>query len=387
MKSKEVHFYSAYLRKGGANLACDSLYTELKSNIKNINFSRSTFNEQINFKYKLNRISGKLISSISYQSQFYRPYTEKYLKKDFNNFSIVHAHWLNNIPLNSIPKCESLIITAHDQWFFNYGWAWDPISLNSPTKKLELGINNFSKFLKISKKPLTYISDNYPLEKIITPSSWLRNYILYKTNLPKDKIVVIKNIINTNYFNFNNKIYKKFREDTNHAVIVTSTAYWQEWRKGGELLMKLFRKLLEVYKGNIEFKIIGKINIDTDIKNNATLYGNLQNKSKIASILNSSNCMVMPSRLENLTQTICEGLLCGLPTVAFDVGGNKEIISNETFGSLVEYPHIERFIIPITELVEKDNQISRKARAEEAKLKFSNSSIIKKHLEVYKDYL
>lgn len=387
MKFKDIHFYSAHLKKGGANLACDSLYTKLKSEVENITFSRSSFNQKNNFKYKINRISGKLISSISYQSQFYRPYTDNSVKKDFKDFSIVHAHWLNNIPLNSIPKCSSLIITAHDQWFFNYGWAWDPISLNSPTKKLELGIENLSRLNKTSKKPLKYISDNYPLKKIITPSFWLKNYILNKTNLPEKKIVVIKNIINTNSFYYNNKIYKKFRENTNHPVIVASTAYWQEWRKGREFLMKLFRKIISVYKGKVEFKIIGKIKIDTDLKNNSTLYGNLQDKNKISSILNSSNCMVMPSRLENLTQTICEGLLCGLPVAAFDVGGNKEIISNESFGFLIDYPNIDRFISPITELVKQDNAISRKIRADEAKIKFSNTSIINKHLELYNNYL
>ena len=97
--------------------------------------------------------------------------------------------------------------------------------------------------------------------------------------------------------------------------------------------------------------------------------------------------MVMPSRLENLTQTICEALLCGLPVVAFNVGGNKEIISDSSFGDLIDYPKVDRFISSITELKKSDDEIFRKQRAEKAKTKFSNASIIKKHLDLYEDYL
>ena len=47
---------------------------------------------------------------------------------------------------------------------------------------------------------------------------------------------------------------------------------------------------------------------------------------------------------------------------------------NESFGFLVDYPNFERFISPITDLVKQDNTITRKIRAEEAKIKFSSKN-------------
>ena len=82
-------------------------------------------------------------------------------------------------------------------------------------------------------------------------------------------------------------------------------AYWKEWRKGKDLLMKIFRRILNIYKKEVVFKIIGKIEVEKDLKNHCILY---DNKTQIAEVFNSAHCMVMTSRLENLTQTICEAL-------------------------------------------------------------------------------
>ena len=387
MKFKNIHFYSAHIKKGGANIACDSLFNALSESENNINFSRSAYKKEGAIKYNLNRILGKVIAATTYQSQFYRPFTSNNTISNTPYFSIVHAHWLNNIPLNSIPFSKSLIITAHDQWLVNSGWAWDPTSLNSPTKRIETAINSISRSLYSSKEPLNYLDDHYPLRKIITPSIWLKNYIIEKTNFPSKKISVIKNIINTNIFKFYKDIYFDFKKRNNKIVIVASTAYWQEWRKGRQLLMEIFRKFISLYGDKVKFKIIGDIEIDTDIKKYSILYGNLKNKKQIASILNSSNCMIMPSRLENLTQTICEALLCGVPVVAYNVGGNEEIISDSCFGDLIDYPKVEEFIYSVAELTKSDDDIIREERSEKAKIKFSNQSIIKKHLSLYNNYL
>ena len=388
MKSKKIHFYSAYLKRGGACIACDSLFSAFFNNFDEFKISRSSFydNGKIILKNEVLRFLGKIISLPTYQSQFYLPHTRTNHKNDIYSNSLVHAHWINNIPMNSIPRCKSLILTAHDQWLFNNGWAWDPNSLNSPTKRLEKRIENISKIVRKYPNPIDFLRNNYPLKKIITPSLWLKNYVLYKTNLRSEEVQVIPNIIDSSFFNFDKNSYNNLIESNSNLVIVASTAYWKEWRKGKNLLMEIFRRILKVYKKGVVFKIIGKIEVEKDLKDHCILYGNLSNKAEIAKILNSSNCMVMTSRLENLTQTICESLFCGLPVIAFDVGGNKEIISGMNFGDLVKYPNVNDFIDPIIHFSISDDELIRRERSKAAKLKYSKSKIIKKHFELYKKY-
>ena len=388
MKTKKIHFYSAYLNRGGACGACDSLFNACLDNFDEFKISRSSFymNGKVILKNEFLRLLGKGISIPTHQSQFYIPHSSVNRTSQTHEDALIHAHWINNIPINSIPTCKSLIITAHDQWLLNNGWAWDPNSLNSPTKQLEKRIEEISKIFRNYPTPIEYLRNNYPLKKVIAPSAWLKSYILHKTNLRNEEVQVIPNIINSSFFNYDQELYNKSKQGKSKLVIVASTAYWKEWRKGKDLLMKIFRRILNIYKKEVVFKIIGKIEVEKDLKNHCILYGNLSNKTQIAEVFNSAHCMVMTSRLENLTQTICEALFCGLPVITFDVGGNKEIISNKDFGDLVKYPNINDFIDSIIHFSKIDNEIDREKRSKAAKLKFSKSKIIKKHFSLYEKF-
>lgn len=386
MDKIKINYFSAYLNKGGANKACNNLFYYARKNINDFNITRTNFYDSKNpkFKTKLMRLVGKLISLPTKQSQCYVPFILKNVEKDRIFYDIVHAHWLNNIPLNSIPNCRSLVLTAHDQWLFNTCWAWDPNYLKSPTRKIENKISTFIKSINSHNSALDIINELYPLKKIITPSSWLKEYILSKTNFQRSKIQVIKNIIDQSKFKYNIDENKSFHNNQKKLVIVASTAYWQEWRKGKTLLFEILKKIIKITQSNVIFKIIGKLEVDNEIKNHSILYGNLNDKNKIASILNTANCMIMPSRLENLTQTICEALFCGLPVLAFDVGGNSEIITDKSLGNLITYPNVSNFIDPIMDIYLKENYMNRKIRSITAKKAFCNSEIIKQHLNLYK---
>ena len=121
MNSSSLHIYSAYLNKGGANIAADSLFNGIKNSNKIQTVSRSSFYESTKSKYKahLIRVIGKVVGSPTYQNTCYLPYSDFLHKQDFSNYELVHSHWINNIPLNSIPNCNNLIMTAHDQWIIN----------------------------------------------------------------------------------------------------------------------------------------------------------------------------------------------------------------------------------------------------------------------------
>jgi len=48
----------------------------------------------------------------------------------------------------------------------------------------------------------------------------------------------------------------------------------------------------------------------------------------------SADVMVVPSLQENLSNTILESLSCGTPVVAFDIGGNPDMIEHKSNGYL-----------------------------------------------------
>ncbi|RIK69237.1 MAG: hypothetical protein DCC65_00375 [Planctomycetota bacterium] len=59
-------------------------------------------------------------------------------------------------------------------------------------------------------------------------------------------------------------------------------------------------------------------------------------QARVARILNAADLFVLASRSEGWCNAIAESLACGCPVVATDVGGNREIISDDRCGRLVD---------------------------------------------------
>jgi glycosyltransferase involved in cell wall biosynthesis len=54
----------------------------------------------------------------------------------------------------------------------------------------------------------------------------------------------------------------------------------------------------------------------------------------LRALYSAADVIVVPSLQENLSNVIMESLSCGTPVVAFDVGGNKDMILNRQNGYL-----------------------------------------------------
>lgn len=56
---------------------------------------------------------------------------------------------------------------------------------------------------------------------------------------------------------------------------------------------------------------------------------------RVATMLNAADLFVLASRSEGWCNAIAESLACGCPVVATDVGGNREIVTDDALGALV----------------------------------------------------
>jgi glycosyltransferase involved in cell wall biosynthesis len=80
-----------------------------------------------------------------------------------------------------------------------------------------------------------------------------------------------------------------------------------------------------------QFKQIKDYNLSNNIKFNGSVP-----YEKIVDFYNNSDIFVLPSLMEGLSNAIMEAMASGLPIVATDVGGNKELIKSEKGGYLVQ---------------------------------------------------
>lgn len=73
---------------------------------------------------------------------------------------------------------------------------------------------------------------------------------------------------------------------------------------------------------------------DTGIPFPVRFLGNLHDDLSLCIVYSAADVMVVPSEQENLSNGIMESMACGTPVVAFDIGGNPDMIKHRENGYL-----------------------------------------------------
>lgn len=160
-------------------------------------------------------------------------------------------------------------------------------------------------------------------------------------------------------------------------------------RKGFDMLIKAFSKV-NLPSDKWELRIIGwgeeKENLENLIKEcklekNIHLLGKMD-KKEISEELSKSNVFVLPSRNENFSVAILEGLAMGLPVIATDCGGIRECLNNKN-GIIVPVDDCVAMADAIKEIISNYTNFDREYIAEDSKNRFSPKAIASQLIEVF----
>ncbi len=153
--------------------------------------------------------------------------------------------------------------------------------------------------------------------------------LLYK--VPLEKIKVAYNPVDTDKFYLKNKISKNFIRFVNVGRLNEN--------KNQKMLIEAFFEVQKEFP-NTKLALIGdgvlRKNLEEQVKKNkledkVEFYGNIDYVEKI---LNKSDIFVLTSIYEGVPISIIEAMACGLPIIATNVGGIKDIVNKN--GILIE---------------------------------------------------
>jgi len=314
------------------------------------------------------------------------------------NPDIVHLNWITGgmIRIEDLAKIKQPIVwTLHDNWAFTGGCH---IMWECEKYKTECGACPILGSLKeddLSKK--VFLRKKKTFSKIrnmviVTPSRWLYECSKNSALLKDRRHFRIPNLVNTDVFKPFDK--EKARELWNlpknkKLILFGAMNALSDVNKGFNLLVEAIHK---INYEDIEIVIFGSSQPERppNFKFRTHYLGRLYDDISLVSLYNAADITVVPSLQENLSNTIMESLSCGVPVVAFNIGGNSDMIEHKINGYLAkpfDTEDLAQGIEWILSLSESEyNRLCRNARDKVLK-EFDSKIVAKKYIKLYEEVL
>lgn len=291
-----------------------------------VNYAPSWFNKSINKRY------------FSYS---FSPSFNVVRKINELNPDIVHLHWINAgmLRIEDLDKIKAPIVwSLHDSWPFTGGChiMWDCEKFKSYCGSCHIlnSSQERDKSFNIWNRK-KYIFQDIDIT-IVGLSRWIANNAK-ESSLFRDKnIINLPNPISIDEFKLidRNESRMFWKLPKNKKLILFGALFIStDVNKG---YSKLIEALFLIGKGQIEFVVFGmnEPEIIPNLNHKIHFLGQINDNMKLAKLYNAADVLVVPSLQENLSNTIMESLSCGTPVVAFDIGGNGDLIEHKKNGYL-----------------------------------------------------
>ena len=399
----KIKIFSTNDTFGGASRACFRLFNSLKHHTENdvkLNVAQKFSNDfnviPINkFKNLIRKILNRLEKTIlrfnkTSNKIFHSLGLFGVIRSSEINSSdsdIINVHWINLsfMSIYTISKIKKpVVITLHDSWFF-CGCEHHPISNSDSRFKNGYITENFSSLNKLVWKEKKRVFKNNL--NFIAPSKWIYKNAKQSPIFRDNDIIHIPNPLDTETFMPHDKSLskQKYGFDVNSKVVLFGVFGDPNEinNKGIDLLLKSLELINDenficICIGHMQEDIlVGKIKIK--------FLGRIHDEKELSYMYSLADVVVIPSRMENLTQMGTESMSCGTPVVAFDVGGNCDIIDKAT-GILVQPYNVNDFskaIVKILKLNINDYKLMSKKCRRKAELNWSSEIVAKKYNEYF----
>lgn len=203
---------------------------------------------------------------------------------------------------------------------------------------------------------------------------------VYRIN--QNRIPIVYNGIDLKRFEINNK-----NVDKDEFVIIHVGRFADV--KNQMLLVQAFEQILNKHKcklwligdGEDYFKVQSYIE-RRPCKDSIVLWGNQSNPE---TFLAKASLFVLPSKYEGIPMSIAEAMASGLPIIASNVGGIRDMITHGVNGILIT-PNLAELIEAIDEIITNKDLRERLAiKSKESSKKFSNINMANGYLNIYRD--
>lgn len=321
------------------------------------------------------------------------PFTSIVKKINSLNPDVVHLHWITGgfVRIEDLAKIKAPVVwSLHDMWAFTGGCHYDEECGKFIAGCGECPVLGSSKHKDLSNKVLKRKESSFKKQRnmtIVGLSKWLENKAQSSFLFHQTSVVNLPNPIDSSCFApfdkhnartlFNLPLDKKL-------ILFGAMGATSDPRKG---FIKLSDALQHLKSDNTELVVFGsnRPKVSQGFKQKVHYLGHLYDDVSLRILYSTADVMVVPSLQENLSNAIMESLACGTPVVAFDIGGNPDLIEHRTNGYLAEPFNNQDLARGIDWVLQHQNPgvLSNNAR-EKVIHSFESNLVARQYIDLYK---
>ena len=312
------------------------------------------------------------------------------------NPDIVHLHWIAGamMSVKDLARIDKPIVwSLHDMWAFTGGEHCDEDQQHYLDNCGNSKVLNSKKDNDLSRKGWQRKRQVYAQMEdmtIVGLSDWMHQAAKSSSLLKNKSHIHLPNPIDTTVFAPFNKVEARrlFNLPTDKKLILFGAMNaTSDPNKGFE---HIFTALKASILENTELVIFGSSQPTTPLNFKQTVHylGQLHDDVSLRVLYSAADVMVVPSLQENLSNAIMESLACGTPVVAFDIGGNSDMIEHQKNGYLVQPFNTDDLADGIEWLLNAANyqQLCDNAR-DKVLTNFDSQLVAKRYIALYKEIL
>lgn len=320
--------------------------------------------------------------------------------KEFLEADVVHLHWVNQgmLSLGGIKKItesgKGVVWTMHDMWpavgichyargceKFRSGCRCCPL--------LPGGGDNGDLSARVTRRKAAIYGKG--VVQFVACSRWLESQAKQSALLADQYVTTIPNAIDTHVFapKDKNEARRKAALPADKTVILFVSQRVTDPRKGISHFVEALNILLKRRPESADDTVVAVLGgrsdgVESLLPLPTVPLGYVSEPRRIADIYSAADVFVLPSLEDNLPNTIMEAMACGVPCVAFRVGGIPEMVDDGVNGYLAE-PCNDAMLAEGIRHAAYDADRERLSHEAVTKVRrdYSQHAVARRYLEVY----
>lgn len=307
---------------------------------------------------------------------------------------IIHLHWINKsfVSLETIQNLgmegKKLVWTMHDMWPFtggcHYSDGCDRFKIQCETCPMLADPSTDDHSNRIWKRKKAIYND-VQIEGV-TCSTWLEHMAANSSLWPAARVRTINNPIDTDFFSPDPE---GTPTDSEYRTLLFVARNVNDHRKGIDLLRSALDLLMDKrphLRSICRLILVGEVREEVHFPIHHEYVGLVSGSETIRELYRRSDIFVLPSREDNLPNTLVEASACGLASVAFSIGGIPEMILDGESGHLVKPLDERQLAAKLYDLLSmSDEELNGfKVMARELALKkYSPKAVARQYVDLY----